>query len=45
MYWFDGILLSPMGQSVTSTKLDLFSPAISEHSLQSLKETVGHEPT
>ena len=39
------ISLSPMSQSVTSTKLSLCGPAISEQSLQSLKEMAGSEPT
>ena len=43
-YYLIEISLSPVSQSVTSTKLNPFGPAISERSLQSLKETVGHEP-
>ena len=44
-YYLIEISLSPMSQSVTSTRLHPFGPAVSERSLQSLKETVGHEPT
>ena len=33
-----------MWQSVTSTNPNLFSPAVSERSLRSLKETAGSEP-
>ena len=36
--------LSPMSQSVTSTKSSPFGPAVSEQSLRSLKETAGSEP-
>jgi len=37
-YQFDEISLSPVSQNVTSTKLNLFGPAISEHSMRSLKK-------
>ena len=33
-----------MSQNVTLTRLTPFGPAVSEHSLQSLKEMVGHKP-
>jgi len=37
-YQFDEISLSPVSQNVTSTKLNPFSPAVSERSVQSLKK-------
>jgi len=37
-YQFDEISLSPVSQNVTSTKLNLFSPAVSERSVWSLKK-------
>ena len=36
--------LSPMSQSVTSSKSSPFGPAVSEQSLWSLKEMAGSEP-
>ena len=40
---FCEITLSPMSQSVTSTNLIPFGPAVSEQSLRSLKETDGSD--
>ena len=42
---FMKFFLSPLSQSVTSTNPNLFGPAVSEHSLWSLKETDGSEPS